>query len=96
MELPNLPQSSTATVLGARAGKREEEPEGSRKTPQKEMCLAESYKMSRNLSHGLHLQATEQDVHKQGGVRKPGMFRDFRYFGIAADHVPGGEWLVSG
>lgn len=54
-------------------GEGEEGPEGSRKTPQKEMCFAESCEMSRNLSHGLHSQATERDVHEQGGVRKPGM-----------------------
>lgn len=55
--LPNLSQSSTATVLGARAGERKEGAEESRKAPRKELCFPGSCEMSRSLSHGQHSQA---------------------------------------
>lgn len=59
-------------------------------------AFVESCEMSRGLSHGEHCQAREQDVHKHGGVRKQGMFRNYKYFSIAADHAPGAGWLASG
>ena len=89
--------SSAATVLGARAGEREEGAKESRKAPRKELCFAEGCSLSRSLSHGQLSQATEQDVPKYGGGRKPGMFRDLQFFSIAVDRGqwPGaGEWLA--
>lgn len=80
-----MSQSSTATVLGARAGERKEGAEESRKAPRKELSFAESCRMSRSLSHGQPAQAKEQDVHKHGGGRKPGVFRDFKYLSVAAN-----------
>lgn len=45
-------QSSTATVLGVRSGEREEGAEEPRKAPRKELCSAESCRLSRSLFMG--------------------------------------------
>lgn len=68
MELPYWPRSSTATVLGVRAGEKKGGAEVSRTNPCKELCFAESCTMSRSLSHGHHSQAREQAVQEHGGV----------------------------
>lgn len=81
--------------LGRGLGRREGEGSGIQKDSTErgrggEGCAsAESCKVSRSPSHGQRSQAREQDVHKHGGVRKQGMFRNGKYFSTAAEDVPG-------
>lgn len=93
----NLPQRNTGTGLGARTRGRQEEGGGIQENSiEGARASAESCKMSRSLSRGKHCQAREQDVHKHGGVRKRSMFRNYKYFSIATDRVPGGGgWQVA-
>lgn len=82
--------------LGRGSGRREGGGGGTQKdSPEGGCAFTECCKMCRSLSHGHHSQAKESDVHKHGGVRKQGIFRNGKYFSMAVDDVPGGGKLAS-